>query len=124
MFAYAVGPIDHWNGWQRPENVFVGGDNNYDTHQISEWPPLWERAKNLGQMAGWEGDIIAGPFVSVLPNEPGDHWPGGVMIAWKQANNGETFVVTPFLLPWLETNSWRIVDEHKGLIKEFGGSAR
>jgi hypothetical protein len=33
---------------------------------------------------------------------PGDG-AGPLMIAWKQDNNGDTFVYSPWPLPWLET---------------------
>jgi len=46
---------------------------------------------------GWEGDFSAGPCVFALP----DSCVARVAFAWKQSNNGDTFVVSPVELPWL-----------------------
>lgn len=103
MIVYAVMPIDFWSGWQRPEELFRGGpDLTDDCHPAADWPPLWEEAKKLATRAGWEGDVSQGPFVTVVPEVPGTYSTPPVIIAWKQKNNGTSFVASPFPLPWLE----------------------
>lgn len=105
MFVYCVLPIDFWSGWQKPSDVFKLNDGLHDEarHDAAEWRPMWEKAKTLASDVGWEGDIRAGegPFVSVLPSGDGGAMPP-VVIAWKQDNNGTTFVASPIRLPWLE----------------------
>jgi hypothetical protein len=54
--------------------------------------------------AGWEGDIRhgSGPFVCPLPDgDCGSEY----LIAWKQDNNGSTFIASPFCLPWLKRDN-------------------
>lgn len=59
------------------------------------------QAYELAKKVGWEGDIREGPYIAGLPtHETADD--GHIMIAWKQDNNGDTFVVSPYKLPWLE----------------------
>lgn len=61
----------------------------------------WQKAQEVASAhMGWEGDITEGPYVFMLPMNDG----GGTMTAgfiWKQSNNGTTFVVSPFEMPWL-----------------------
>jgi hypothetical protein len=45
----------------------------------------------------WEGDIVNGPYWIPLPTEGDEKF----LIAWKQTNNGTSFVASPFSLPWL-----------------------
>ena len=104
MFLYVVEPIDQWSGWHKPDDLFRPntGTPLDDVHSAEDWPPLWERAQRLGTAAGWEGDIRTGPLVTVLPNRPGNYYPGSVVIGWKQDNNGTTFIASEnFKLPWL-----------------------
>lgn len=100
MFIYNMAPIDHWQGWltvpeaaaklcasaEEPEDALRGLAD-----ELAE-------AKQLAKAAGWEGDMREGPYVTFLPNND-----NGVacVIAWKQDNNGSTFVASPYQLPWL-----------------------
>jgi hypothetical protein len=105
VIIYCLPPIDQWSGWQKPDQVFTGTDkDDGDTHPADEWPELWKEVQRLAKGLGWEGDVREGPFVTVLPREPGDYWPGYVLVAWKQDNNGTTFLASPIHLPWLETD--------------------
>lgn len=104
MFVYQVGPIDFWAGWHRPSDIFRvsdGRDDDGQYHSPTDWGPMWEKAQSLGTEAGWEGDIREGPYVTVIPDGDG----GGtcpVIIAWKQDNNGTTFIASPYPLTWIE----------------------
>jgi hypothetical protein len=71
------------------------------------WPPEpdalqhgWERAQFIARRVGWEGDVREGPWFCPLPAEGSDET---FLIVWKQDNNGQTFVASPYRLPWLET---------------------
>ena len=73
--------------------------------EVAQYKAFREKAFALGHKVGWEGDIREGPFIAGLPtNETGND--GHIMIAWKQDNNGDTFVVSPFKLPWLEVGDY------------------
>jgi hypothetical protein len=103
MIVYRIPPIDQWSGWQKPRDVFTGLDDaDADSHLAADWKPLWATAKKMAKFLGWEGDIREGPYVTVLPNAPGEFAPGGIIIAWKQDNNGETFLASPRRLAWIE----------------------
>jgi hypothetical protein len=73
------------------------GVENYegDIHMAVDWAPMWEQAKKLARQIGWEGDIRTGPYVTVIPNIPGNYCPCDVLIAWNQDNNGATFIASP-----------------------------
>ena len=109
MIIYHLPPIDQWSGWQCPDKVFIGTEEDVDAHQSADWGELWTSVQKLALQMGWEGDVRDGPYVTVLPREPLDYWPGHVIIAWKQDNNGDTFLASPIHLPWLETEyaEWR-----------------
>jgi hypothetical protein len=103
---YRLDPIDWWGGWTSEFDYLRGlftdeyADDNRD--QIADYISLRAKAERMALKAGWEGDIRGGEvFVSALPpNKIGSACP--IMIAWKQDNNGETFVYSPWPLPWLE----------------------
>ena len=105
MYIYAIAPIDFWNGWQSAEEI-VSLDHNFDwINEIKFVDPdsyfsFLRKAKHAALMAGWEGDMSDGPYISMLPDD-GDPGPCKFMIAWKQSNNGTTFIASPFELPWL-----------------------
>ena len=105
MFVYSVGIIDHWSGWQRPEDVFKTGpaDDFEALHDWKDWERLWSEARDLAGRLGWEGDVRQGQFVTVLPNAPDEFSEGAVVIGWKQDNNGATFIASErYHLPWLD----------------------
>lgn len=58
-----------------------------------------EAAKGFAKHAGWEGDFVRGPRVFWLPDP--DSMTFRYAFAWKQQNNGSTFVVSPLPLAWL-----------------------
>jgi len=62
----------------------------------------WQLAQAAAKEVDWEGDIRKGeqPYVSPLPHH--DDTICEFLIAWKQDNNGSTFVASPYPLPWLE----------------------
>lgn len=103
MIVYSLMPIDWWNGWREPSDLFrVNVHQNPERwHDPAEWDELWAKARELARRAGWEGDIREGPYVTVVPQDPGMSALPPVIIGWKQDNNGTTFVASPFPLPWL-----------------------
>ena len=53
-------------------------------------------------------DIREGVYVAALaPSEPCDDF--SYMVAWKQENNGETFLASPESIPWLDRDTEHIV---------------
>ena len=106
MIVYCINPIDFWDGWLTEEEfktqLEAGAAHDARRATASTWAAyldLREKAQKLALKAGWEGDIREGPFVAGLPSETGDD--GQILVAWKQDNDGITFVATPFPLPWL-----------------------
>jgi hypothetical protein len=105
IVVYRIDPIDFWDGWHPLSELPLTVDL-----ENGVWLPLAEvdqflaRAQALARRIGWEGDIRGGPgagngpFWAPLPSDR----PGVLfMVAWKQDNNGETFVASPRELPWL-----------------------
>jgi hypothetical protein len=112
MIVYHIPPIDDWRGWQRPSDLF-----RVSVSEWSEWfdPPLWRpswvKAQELAKKAGWDGDIRDGPYVTVLPLPPG---PSPVVIGWKQDNNGNCFIASPYKLPWLGSEVFQLARDEPG----------
>jgi hypothetical protein len=104
---YRLNPIDWWDGWT-PEydylrRLFVDEYADNNRGRVADYVSLRAKAERMALKAGWEGDIRGDDvFVSALPPANGDG-AGPLMIAWKQENNGDTFVYSPWPLPWLET---------------------
>lgn len=103
LHVYAISPIDFWQGWT-PEHQYrlllkqnapsaVWGEQRLDD--------LIREAQRLARQIGWEGDVSQGPFLAPLaPRDSGEEY--DYMIAWKQSNNGDTFIASPYRLSWLE----------------------
>jgi hypothetical protein len=97
LHVYVLGPIDFWEGWIAPETL--GASGNFE---VSAWHPddvlaRLDEAKKAASAAGWEGD---GDFhLSMLPMR--DSHQCEALVAIKQGNNGTTFIITPFEMPWL-----------------------
>jgi hypothetical protein len=109
MFVYARAAIDFWPGWMTEKDFRANLANVYNVQGGSaEWTKYGTfraKAYELAKKAGWEGDIREGPYVAGLPtHETADD--GHFMIAWKQDNNGDTFVASPYRLPWLESGDY------------------
>lgn len=117
MIVYVCPPLDHgWHNLQTvadyakeigardAENRAKHGRASLDwcEYTCQNFLSDWETAKELASQKGWEGDFKNDPVVFFLPNETG-FIPGFVI---KQQNNGTTYVVTPYVLPWVERYCW------------------
>jgi hypothetical protein len=111
-YAYHLSPLDH--GWEQLPSVGdVAGDiasseakqivKYGHTHMLEEpssenFLADWAAAKEAASAQGWEGDFRKPPVVFWLPNDTGfTH-----AFAFKQDNNGSTFIVSPYRLPWMD----------------------
>lgn len=117
VYVYATNPIDFWCGWQlvseackippHIRDLLDPQANLDDDHQndsqdyisIFDVAKFFEAAKWTARKIGWEGDVAWGPYISMLPHNESDCL---FMLAWKQSNNGTTFIASPFDLPWLK----------------------
>jgi hypothetical protein len=104
IYLYELDPIDWWMGWLTEEQYQEQFDEAASQYgggwYPNPYPALRERALELARKIGWEGDFREGPFVASLPVDDGS-CACPVMMAWKQDNNGQTFIASPFPLPWL-----------------------
>lgn len=110
--AYHISPIDH--GWQFLQSVGdiaaelasneareiarSGHALMIDDPTSAEFLNDWQEAKDAAYAQGWEGDFRQGPVVFWLPTETGFTY----AFAFKQDNNGSSFIVSPYRLPWME----------------------
>lgn len=116
MYLYQNGIIDH--NWAElptvPEFIFkhaggFEGCGNTDREEFAEHLAGISRLSKYINKAltkvfehkdsYWEGDFSQEPRVFMLPYY--DEFEFKFGIAWKQSNNGSTFVLTPWLLPHL-----------------------
>ncbi|SDC67894.1 hypothetical protein SAMN05428966_10296 [Massilia sp. PDC64] len=112
MHTYHIAPIDF--GWENLKTVeetaselgalkaraALDGPRALAQLEIDvdDFLARWAAAKDLAQGEGWEGDFRQGPVVFWVPHESGFKYG----FAFKQDNNGSTFVVSPYKMPWLE----------------------
>ncbi|KVK90320.1 MULTISPECIES: hypothetical protein [Burkholderia] len=109
-FTYELPPVDF--GWQHVQTVeetivkiaaddakvrLAGADQEEDHITVDDFLLAWERAKDAAADHGWEGDFRHDPVVFWVPTE--DDFCFG--FAFKQDNNGTTFVLSPCELPHL-----------------------
>lgn len=109
--AYSIAPVDNWIGWDTYEEFVAKlaqqGHGAEDGRMyvrmecaLIEVDKLYAQAATMARNIGWEGDHSVGPCFSVLPL-PNDYDVAPI-VAWKQSNNGATFVMSAFPLPYLE----------------------
>jgi len=112
-FAYDLIPHD-WE-WEFQPTVaevaakFAASDaekavheDPFDPRYLDDFNANFAKAKEEAKNIGWEGDYQTGhadPRVFFIPNGEGGFSYG---FAWKQVNNGTTFVLSPVRLPHLE----------------------
>jgi hypothetical protein len=100
LYAYARYAIDFWDGWLT-QTEYLARLRQIEYADIAKYESFKDAAFELASTIGWEGDVRGEPYVAGLPGaESGDDH--NIMIAWKQDNNGDTFVVSPFELPYLK----------------------
>lgn len=114
LIVYETGPLDWWAG-MIPLNNFAAGEFA-DPHAEDTWAPqntpegfskyindLLEEAKSLAaDVLFYEGDVREGPFLSVLPDPANQRTLP--ILAWKQDNNGMTYIATLMPLPYLDSD--------------------
>jgi hypothetical protein len=100
IYVYRFLPIDDSHHWTHPSAIF--NENGKDGFRsLNEFNEVFDIGKVTARFLGWEGDIREGPYVSILPSyDSGSESP--FLIAWKQDNNGECFIVSPYLLTWMD----------------------
>lgn len=119
-YAYALYPIDHhWNfltplshlaselgSDEAANSVFY--DNPYASDQatVEQLKEDWKEARSLARQVGWEGDLPRPPSVFWIPGD--DSFEYG--FAFKQQNNGMTFIISPRALPWLAKHAAQTAD--------------
>ncbi|MBY5716282.1 hypothetical protein HFO33_06705 [Rhizobium leguminosarum] len=110
LYAYRINPIDF--GWEylrsaeshrkQLATAFAEQKNSYERDDalkaINEFENLYNAAMDAGHKVGWEGDFRIEPCVGFLPAEVSL----AIYLVWKQDNNGDTFVVSPMEMAWLE----------------------
>ena len=98
MYVYHTSPIDNWLGWQE------FATQKRDPARLEAF---FATAQIAARRIGWEGDISAGPYWMYFPSV--DH--ETFAVAWKQSNNGATFIASPYPLPWIESDTLDRVEQ-------------
>ncbi|GHC38546.1 hypothetical protein GCM10007291_45190 [Gemmobacter nanjingensis] len=99
--AYSLAPIDF--GWEHCPTVaeytamLKADDVMYGPEVVEQFYADFQTAKDLARDVGWEGDFRGDAHVFLVPTEEAFQYG----FAWKQDNNGITFIVSPVKLPHL-----------------------
>ena len=105
MVIYACGPIDWWYGWTPLEQVL---EKAMSRPGFPDFPlraaDIHERLQQARRFCPFKDSELrqgeGGPWFCPLPlDDPGNY---EFLLAWKLDNNGTTYVVSPFQLPWLD----------------------
>lgn len=105
-YVYALPPIDCWDIWNTLADA-AREDREFRRNTI-EW--FFCEARQIAPHLGWEGDVSQGPFWINLPvDEWNDQWLFAV--AWKQSDNGLTFIASPVKMPWFEPRAFARFDD-------------
>lgn len=121
--AYQISPID--SGWQflptirefaikvaEDEISFAAGRREEPVFTMADLKRDLERAKKLAVKLGWdEGDYSGGggePRVMLIPGSNNSLVYGFV---WKQDDNGETYVISPQPLDYLQVDAFATTSE-------------
>ncbi len=107
IFVYCVEPIDIWLGWN-DEEQFKASVDRWCTPESRD--PFWalyeafrDQSMEIARGLGWRGDVREGPFIAGVPTFEIRNT-SFFMVAWKQDDDGLTFIASPVRLPWLEQN--------------------
>lgn len=102
MYAYSLIPIDF--GWDHLKtvnetisNIAQSAGNDRMQEEVTTFLNDWSLAQEKAKKLGWEGDFRGEPRVFWLPFESELKYG----FVFKQDNNGDTFVVSPVDLPYL-----------------------
>jgi len=111
FYFYQMHPIDfHWDFLSTVEETV----EKLSRYKDGEYSPLsfellhgflndWKEAKEIASKAGhWEGDFREPPRIFWLPADQEFVY----AFAWKQDNNGSTFIVSPQKLPHLDEHTF------------------
>ncbi|UYV14449.1 hypothetical protein [Porphyrobacter sp. ULC335] len=107
--AYYITPIDF--GWEYLPSVHEFANRMakldveiklarqpYGEARLDKFLADFAKAQELADEVGWEGDFRGDPCVFCLPIENEIVYG----FVWKQENNGDTLVITPEPMPWLD----------------------
>ena len=102
MFIYQTPPQDFWYGMIPLEKILEEKTDDYETQKIDLIKFLMKAARQTAISKGcdWEGDIRGNDIYLFGMPDP-DNCRSIWGIAWKQDNNGTTFICSPVELPWL-----------------------
>lgn len=91
-------PIDL--GWGNLQTLsdFIANPVVYSPHEGAELGKIFEQLLKACMDKGWGGDDSEVARVMWLPNEV-QFMP---VFAWKEGNNGTTYIASPVKLEWLE----------------------
>jgi len=109
MYVYHIHPIDfRWEtlltvkefGEKLAAHDLINAVDDYGSAatEFKVFLAKFEKAKELAKQVGWEGDFRHDPAVFTLPMELSFAYG----FVWKQDNNGNCFVVSPYPMPWLK----------------------
>ncbi|BAQ17931.1 hypothetical protein [Methyloceanibacter caenitepidi] len=95
LYIYECSPIDDWSAW-KPLNEWMKdslADGRLTDEKIDTLHLRLGAARKALLHRGWDGDTDIGPYVSALPWSYDDY-----VIAWKQSDDGTTFLASPWSL--------------------------
>src|SRR5262245_24164841 len=121
MIVYQIDPIDTWGGWKLLKDVLAEIDLSTEQRdEVKAWTDHYaynsgalldalKQAHHLATLLDIEAnDVREGPYLAPLPEN--NCCPTAFLLAWKQDNNGTTYIASPYPLPWLGRNCLNHID--------------
>ena len=100
MFVYKIPPIDYWDGWLSEDEYLARAKAHKNQLKDDIRKSKQESLIKAIQELECKGGAYEGYFLSAIPRGDGTNG-HGFLLAWKQLENGSTFVASPYELPWL-----------------------
>lgn len=107
LYCYQQTPLDDCWGALRTVSAtaefLARADEREGYPSVGDFVGKWGRALGLARRVGWDGTITGADAVFWLPT--GDNYLTCGFV-FKQSDDGGTFVVSPYPLPWVEEGAF------------------
>jgi hypothetical protein len=94
LYTYECNPQDDWANWGKLflEDLFGFGPGFCGTFNLNYFMAVNAAMRAVKERHNWDGDIRDTVYISAVPSGDSE---GGLIVALKQDNNGETYFASP-----------------------------
>lgn len=106
MYIYQVYPIDR--GWSALQTVqdYIDRPVLYPADEAGDVKATWAQLCKIALQEGFGLDSSETARIMWIPSEVSFKF----CIAWKEVDNGTTYIATPFEMTWLDSITMKVVE--------------